>query len=92
MNNRSSDKMTTRKRQALLFGERLRHVLTSKEVQSCDVAKAISTDESTISHILAGRRTPCLENLRKIVSTLKLDPFETLWLITGKGAAGWINE
>lgn len=52
------------------LGKKINRILEEKEMTQRDLAQKISLDESTLSRILKGERTPNIETLSNIATAL----------------------
>ncbi len=52
------------------LGDKISKILEEKEMTQRDLAQRISLDESTVSRILKGERTPNIETLSNIATAL----------------------
>lgn len=63
--------------------ERIRKLITSKNINAAQFADQIGVQRSSISHVLSGRNKPSLEFIQKILKTYS--DVDSDWLISGKG-------
>ena len=63
--------------------ERIKQILSEKQLSASRLADMIGVPRSTISHILSGRNNPSLELVQKILDTFPDIPSE--WLVRGQG-------
>ncbi len=63
--------------------ERIRNIISAKQMSSSGFADAIGVPRSTISHILSGRNNPSLELVQKILDAFP--DIRTQWLVRGDG-------
>ncbi|MCA8830643.1 helix-turn-helix domain-containing protein [Hymenobacter pini] len=64
--------------------DRIRQLLTDRQLSSTQFADAIGVSRPVISHILSGRNKPSLEVVQKILSAFP--DVSTTWLLNGTGA------
>lgn len=63
--------------------QRVRQLITTKNMTSSGFADRVGVPRSTISHILSGRNKPSLELVQKILDAFP--DIRTEWLVRGKG-------
>lgn len=52
------------------FGERLRHIREQKQLTQAELAQKFGVQPSAISHFESGRRSPSLDNLKRLADAL----------------------
>lgn len=63
--------------------ERIKQILSEKQLSASRLADMIGVPRSTISHILSGRNNPSLEFVQKILDTFP--DIRSEWLVRGQG-------
>lgn len=63
--------------------QRVKNIITAKNMTASRFADHIGVPRSTISHILSGRNNPSLELIQKILDNFP--DIRTEWLVRGKG-------
>lgn len=63
--------------------ERIKQIITAKQMTSSGFADIVGVPRSTISHVLSGRNNPSLELVQKIMDAFP--DIRTQWLIRGEG-------
>lgn len=70
--------------------ERIRELISSKNLNAAQFADQIGVQRSSISHVLSGRNKPSLEFIQKILK--KFPDVNSDWLISGKGKSDQIID
>ncbi len=64
--------------------QRIKNIISAKNMTSSGFADKVGVPRSTISHILSGRNKPSLELLQKILDAFP--DIRTEWLVRGRGS------